>query len=100
LKRIDQAIKAADKAHGLKDDEEWIEGKAPDDVAELYRAWGRRHDAIMVAFLREYGEADMADLRLADPDAYSDRIEKVRAKIWPTFKEDSETGKQSQTTGS
>lgn len=81
LTRINQAIKAAEKAHGLDPDEYWPLGEAPDDVEELRDAYGRREDAILAAVLQEHREDGMADLFLNDRDAWRDQREKGRFKM-------------------
>jgi len=81
LNRIGQEIAAAEKAHGLKEDEYFDDDEMPDDIEQMEIALLRRTDAILAAILREYGEDDMADLLLNDRDAYLDRVYSGRDKF-------------------
>jgi hypothetical protein len=82
IKRIGQAIDAAKKAYGLKDDEYWPRGEGPEDVEQLDDEWDRRFDAIFAAVLREHGEDAMADLLITDKKAFHDLCEKGRAMTY------------------
>jgi hypothetical protein len=81
LNRIGQAVEAAEKAHGLKDNEYWRKGEAPDDVENLQAAWNGRADAIIADFFRKHGEADMANLLLGDRASFMDRIKNGRRQM-------------------
>jgi len=70
LARISAAIKKKEKKYGLKEDEYWPPGEAPDDVETLQAAFNKRCRQIMADVLREFGEDEMAAALLADEDAF------------------------------
>jgi hypothetical protein len=78
LDRLSAAITVKRKKYGLKDDEDWIDGEAPEDTAGLLTAWEDRLRQLKVAILRHHSENEMADLLANDPGAYADRVEKGR----------------------
>jgi len=103
LKRINQAVDVANKAHGLPEDCVWNEDEVPDELQKLYAAWDRRADGILADVLREHGEAVLADLLLSDHAAFHARVEPGRAKMFgqlpKELAEGIEAWKKSQTTG-
>ena len=86
LIKIEKAIEAAAKAHGLKEDEDWPDGEEPEDVKKLIAAysarfptpaqrvsyerlssaWNRRLKRIVSDVLQEHGEGELADAVMAD----------------------------------
>lgn len=88
LKRISKAIAAAEKKHGLKDDEYWPAGEAPKDVEKLRKAWDRRHKELNATVLRRYGENDLADKLKTDKAALWDQVGKGRARIFGPLPDD------------
>lgn len=70
LARISRAIAAANKAHGLGEDEYWPRGEAPDDVEKLNASFERRAREINADVFRKFGENEMADALLADEEAF------------------------------
>ena len=78
LNRLSAAIAIKRKKYGLQDDEDWLDGEAPEDTAGLLTAWEDRLRQLKVAFLRHHSENEMADILANDPGAYADRVEKGR----------------------
>lgn len=89
LNRLSAAIAIKRKEYGLQDDEDWIDGEAPDDTAPLLDAWEIRLRQLKVAILRHYAENEMADLLENDPKAYADRS----AIGWKMSEENHASGK-------
>lgn len=77
LAGISADIRKLEKKHGLKHDEIWLKGEAPDDVERLRAKWEQRADQIIADIFREYGEDLMADAFLADPEAFIAIIQKT-----------------------
>jgi hypothetical protein len=77
LNRLYNASQAKHKEAGYGDgeDETWPADKRPADVQKIFDAWWDRFDQLRIAILRQYGEDQMADLLLNDPDAFQDRVE-------------------------
>jgi len=80
LLRIRAAIAAAEKAAGVGPDDEWED--APPEVGALYEAIQRRETELEAEVLREYGETELAGLRVNDYDAYLAKREPGRLKIY------------------
>jgi len=74
--RLSKAIDLKHKEAGLGEDETWPDGEGPEDVEKLRTAWDSRFRQLKIAILRQYGEDQMADLLLNDPDAFQGRVEK------------------------
>lgn len=70
LAAISEKIDAAEKAHGLTEDEYFPLGEAPPDVQALIDEWDARFDQLKAAFFRQHGEDRTADLLLTDPKAF------------------------------
>jgi hypothetical protein len=68
--RISAAIRKKEKEYGLKEDEYWPAGEAPDDVETLRAAHDKRCRQIEADVLREFGEYEMASALMADEAAF------------------------------
>ncbi len=81
LVKLEAAVEAAAKAHGLKDDEDWPAGEEPEEVkkfraaytehvkssfARLLTAWDRRLKRIITDVCQEQGEGNLAGAVLAE----------------------------------
>lgn len=81
LTRLGEAIQAAERAYGLAEDQYWTRGEAPQEVETLQTAWEKRAREIEAQVLRDRGEDAMADLLLASPDEYAERMERGLRKF-------------------
>ncbi len=83
---IRAAITAAEKAAGIE--RECLRHRIrtldglPAEVKALYAANRRRETTLKAAVLREYGENDLAELLLNDPDAYDAKFELGFVKVF------------------
>ena len=83
---IRAAIAAAEKAAGIERERlphriRTLDG-LPAEVKAFYDANRRRETTLKAAVLREYGENDLAELLLNDPDAYDAKLELGFVKIF------------------
>ena len=77
LKSIFEKMKAIEDREGLGPDEEFYPNgpDTPDDFKALFREWQRINQSIVVEVMRGYGEDELADLFLNDPDEFDRRYE-------------------------
>ena len=75
LNRLSAAIDAMYKEYGAKDDEHWAVGEGPEEFEKLRTAFDDRFRQLKASILYHYGENEMANLLLNEPDAYAVRIE-------------------------
>ena len=92
LLRLRAAIATAEKAAGVGPDDEWDD--VPPEVDALYGAIEHRELEVEAEVLREYGETELAELRLNDDDAYRAKWEPGRIRTWGSDAE-TETAKRS-----
>ena len=71
-----------ERAHGLREDETWTVDEATEEWRRLDEGWNRRANEIVNAGLRELGHADVATLREANRDEFSERLAKGRTDLW------------------
>jgi len=74
LNRISAEIRKKEKKYGLKEDEYWPAGEAPDDVETLRAAFDKRRGHILADVLREFGEDEMVDLYLRNEKEFYRRL--------------------------
>ena len=92
LARLNAAINAANKAHGLPEEEWGVLENMPADVKELTDEWERRAEAVIDATFRAYGEDALADLLRSDYDAFLKLDERARVRIFPKTSAATTTG--------
>jgi len=78
-----------ERANGLREDESWTVGEAPEEWRSLNETWDRRAEEIVNGWLREAGHSDIAALREKNRDEFYDRVAKGRTDLWG---EDDEEG--------
>ena len=77
LKKLYQTSEAKHREAGHGEDELWPEDQRPAEIQELFDAYWERLYELKVAFLRLHGEDAMADLLMADPEAYQAKIDRA-----------------------
>ena len=90
LARISADIEKQEKEYGLKEDEDWPAGEAPENVEALRAVYNERCHQITIDVMREHGEDEIADLFQDNEKEYYSR------RLHGTFlllKDDEETKK-------
>ena len=82
LLRLTSEMKLFERAQGLQEDETWLISEAPAEWLAMNDAWERRNKAILVATLRELGQADLADLLERNPVGFEDRGTAGYRDLW------------------
>jgi hypothetical protein len=85
LHEIKQKFEAIDKESGLLPDQYWTKGQAPEEFRSRYNALHGQYDAVIeqhfTVALREFGVADLADLRERSPDEFDRLCERGRRSV-------------------
>lgn len=81
LKKINKAIKAIEKLHGLADDEYWPRGKGPKEYIRLNKKWEAISEKTELDAFREFGLNDLAELQQQRPDEYCRLRERGRRAV-------------------
>jgi len=82
LVRLYAEMERIEREHGLAEDEYWHIHEAPAEWRALEAAWNQRADAIVNAYLREWGHADVAELRENNRDEFDSFGAKGRIDLW------------------
>lgn len=80
--RIYAEIDRVKRAHGLRDDEDWLVHEGPPEWRALNAAWDRRDDEIRIATLRGLGHHDIADIMARDPEDFRLRASAGLVDVW------------------
>ena len=85
LHEIKQKLEVMDKESGLLPDQYWPKDQAPDEFRSRYNALHKQYDAVIeqhfTAALKEFGVADLADLRERSPDEFDRLRERGRRSV-------------------
>lgn len=79
---IDAAMQRVTRAHGLSDDQYWASEDEPPEYRELSEAYSACLDLKLIEVMREFGEAELADLREQHPDRYDALREEGRRSVF------------------
>jgi len=79
--RIDRALRSHRKALGLDIMDPWPEDRSFETLVLEYRQ-ERRSERLMVMNLRRFGEHELANLLLTDPDEYERRRQESAVGAW------------------
>lgn len=79
LRHLDELMEAVKKKHGLDEDDFWLPEEAPQEYERLRLEYQDAWDELFAQQLEFYGEAEMARLLRADPEAFDRQSESGRA---------------------
>jgi len=75
LKPVDEQLRKLEKAYGLKDDEYWPIGEAPEEIEKVRAEWEAVAERAKIAFFRSRGESELATLMEREPALYEQLLE-------------------------
>lgn len=78
VRELGRELERMEQDYGLPEDKSWAPGEAPEEWEALHRQYDIACDEARVAFLRAYGEAEMAELFLHDRASFIRRFESGR----------------------
>lgn len=82
LRKIEKQMDALEKKYRLKADEYWPVGEAPKDYQRLNDQYNAAFDKDEIKTLREFGLADIADLKENDPIEFDRLRERGRRSVF------------------
>lgn len=80
--RIYAEIDEVKRAHGLRDDEDWLVHDGPAEWQVLNAAWDERDRELRVLTLRAFGHHDLADVLERDPKEFRSREASGYFDVW------------------